>query len=126
MNRSVYAIVFLIVVAFVGTAFGEGMASAKFTATIDKVELVTPLLEGLQADVESTVAYIKVANQKDLLIGVSAQIAIDTDTKVKEKMAAAALPRLKARSKCGLPMMTAAALWKPNPATSFSLHACKN
>ncbi len=68
-------------------------ASAKFSATIDKAHLIqasasatgneTPLDIDLDSDID--IARIKVANKKDLLIGISAQIGLLTSTSVKGK-----------------------------------------
>jgi hypothetical protein len=76
------AVVAAALTLLVGTAISA--PSSKFAATINKVQLVSSSA-GTKNVADDLVAFIKVPSQKDLLVGVSLEIAIDTQTKVKGK-----------------------------------------
>ncbi|NNC36691.1 MAG: hypothetical protein HKO02_04480 [Hyphomonadaceae bacterium] len=69
----------------------QAAPSAKFTATVDKVQFSTSATRDGAIDenegpaIRDVVATIKMPSQKELLIQISAQIAIDTETSVKGK-----------------------------------------
>ena len=76
--------------AVVGLSVAQAWAgpAAKFSATISKVEinLDCQSVAGCEdSQVDEVVATIKVPNKKELVVGVSAQVGITTDTNVKGK-----------------------------------------
>lgn len=78
-------------VAVVGLAGAQAWAgpAAKFSATISKVEinLDCQSVAGCEdSQVDEVVATIKVPNKKELVVGVSAQVGITTETTVKGKL----------------------------------------
>ena len=79
---------------FVGSAMAEGQPSAKFAATwtdspgLQSAVIITDATEDtvmVDSNTGYTLATIKVPQDKELLVGVSAEIGLVTDTSVKGK-----------------------------------------
>ena len=72
------------------TSAANAAPSAKFTAVVDKVKFSTAATrdatgETATSAMDTVVATLKMPSRKELLVQISAQIAIDTETQVKGK-----------------------------------------
>jgi hypothetical protein len=82
MNKTVYAITAAALFAFMATAAFAAPA-AKFTANVPSIKLINPAVTS--ASTKILRSFIKTPNQKDLLIGVSLETGLYTQTKVAGK-----------------------------------------
>lgn len=96
MKKSVIFAGICIMLLLVGSAFAQGTPSAKFAATWSKVPGLESVAVIEYTDTDEvvmvgpnegyTLARIKVPQDKELMVGVSAEIGIVTDTSVKGKL----------------------------------------